>query len=283
MRRQLALTVLLAAATALAQDDGGGEASVFALTGAAAGVAYDSNITRSAAPQGDVAFDATANGGVGWAPGDTWALSVLALYSGRTWATAPELSTHVLSALGLVTLSPVDWLTLGLAPSGGYTLAVDSARQGPRFDARGFVQLRPVDWLRVRAGYGYLVRGAVDPVFATQTHEGSARVRFVPLDWLQLSFASSLAWGDDVIYRDVGATGVTTTAQAGRGARWSAGGTTFEPQRVLARTVTASAEVEFVLPAGFSVAADVTWVTSDNPVQPWSAWVPSLLVAWDLP
>lgn len=275
----LPLAVLLAA-PALGDD---APSPFFLLTGAAAGALYDSNITRTASPEGDLALDATAHAGGGWAVSDTWGLSAVALYRGRAWVSAIDFSTHVTSVMGLVTWSPAEWVTLGLAPSGGYTFAVDSARAGPRVDGRAYSVFQPLDWLAVRVGYGYLWRGAAEPVFASCTHEAHARLQFAPLAWLHVTLSASLALGNDVVYRVAEAEVPVIASGRGPGAHQSAAGPTLEVIGVDARTSTAAAELEILLPAGFSLVAELAWVTSDNPVQPWQSWMPSALVAWDLP
>lgn len=268
-----------------AQADDADDSSTFLLTGASAGVSYDSNVTRTEAPQGGMSVDVSANAGGGWAPSEHWGLSALALYSGRVWTDEPTLSTHAVTALGLVTVSPVKWLALGLAPSAGYTLATDPARMGPRFDARGFVQWRPADWLSLRASYAYLLRDAADPVFATKTHEGAGRVRVEPFEWLNVSLSASVGFGNDFVYRET-AGDPLATATSGRGAgrsSLSTNGTIFEPVPVDATTFTAALDVELVLKAGFSVSGGVAFIRSENVLQPWQSWVPSVLLAWDLP
>jgi len=277
--RWVVLVVSLAGEVARAEDSG-----VFPMLGGSVGATFDSNVTRTAVPQGDVSLDLGASGGVGWTSASrAWGLSALALYRGRAWATAIDWSTHVLAGSGLVSWAPLEWLVLGLAPSGGYTLAVDLSRNGPRFDARAFVKVLPADWLQVRVGYGYLWRDAVDPVFSTQLHDVSALVRVIPLDWLAMSASATYSAGDDVVFRDSSdGTGTTSTR---RGARWggTSSTTTYEAQQVFAHTVAVSAGAEVLLPKGFSVSADLAWVTSFNDVQPWSSWMPSVLLAWDLP
>ncbi|MEW5743589.1 MAG: hypothetical protein AB1938_32050 [Myxococcota bacterium] len=261
-----------------ASDEEGG---LFPLVGGFAGVSWDSNVTRSEKPQGDVALDVGASGGGGWVSEDgAWGVSLLGLYRGRAWATAIELSTHVLGGSLLGTWSPLEWLALGVAPSGGYTLGVDSSRNGPRLDARGFVKVFPTEWLSVRAGYGYLWRDAVDAVFSTRTHDVSALVVVRPLDWLGFNASVGYAAGDDVVYQATEASGGLAGT---RRRRFSAAGASYEPLRVYAHTVSMSAGAEFLLPRGFSLSVDVAWVSSVNEVQPWTAWVPSALVGWDLP
>lgn len=282
MLATFALEALLLAADGSVSSAGDAERASFAIAGASAGTAWDSNVTRTATPEGDVAFEASAHGGVGWA-GDAWGLSAMALYRGRLWLTASDLATHALAAAGLVTFMPSDWLTVGLGPGAGYTLAADPARTGPRLDARTFVRLSPADWLSVRAGYGYLVREAADPTLATRVHEATLLTRFAPLEWLSFTVAWSFTTGADVVYREASATPAVTAGGRRAGARWSTGSTAFEAVPVLARTHVASAGVELDLPRGFSVALDVAWVASTNEVQPWTAWTPSLAVAWDLP
>lgn len=252
------------------------ESPFFALTGAAVGVTWDSNVTRSPSPESDFAIDASATGGAGWAVSEHWVLSAMALYRGRTWASDAALSTHVLGAVGLAAFSPLDWLTLGLAPLGGYTLAADPARWGPRFDARGFVQVRPVEWLRLKAGYGYLMREAADPFYALRAHELALRLRLRPARWVELSLAGALMLSTDTLYREVAEeTRVLLRPRCEE--------TIFEEVKVDARTYTVAATVEFLLPAGFSVLAEVAWVANDNAVQPWNSWMPAVEVAWDLP
>lgn len=275
----LPLAVLLAA-PALGDD---APSPFFLLTGAAAGASYDSNITRTASPEGDFALDAMAHAGGGWAVSDTWGLSAVAMYRGRAWVSALDFSTHVTSVMGLATWSPKDWVTLGLGPSGGYTFAADPARAGPRVDGRAYTLFRPLDWLALRVGYGYLWRDAADPVFSSRTHEALARLQLTPLDWLHVTLSGSLALGNDVVYRETGAKVPLTTSGRGPGTGQSATGSTLEVIPVDARTFTAAAELELSLPAGFSLVAELAWVVSDNPVQPWQSWMPSALVAWDLP
>lgn len=284
MRPALLAAVMLCSVTALAQP--------VLLTGASAAATWDSNATRSPVPEGGLFLDALAHvgGGLGLAD-DRVLLTALAMYRGSVGVSTSALSSHV--GLGSLTGSVrvVPWLRLGLSAGGGYAALADPPRSGPRFDARGFARARPTDWLTLRAGYGWLSRWAQDPTFTFRTHEVSARAEVRPLDWLEVSAGWRLSMGGDVVFVETTpSTAGGTSGGGGPGSGWrgaqaftSGSGLTWTPTPVEAVThgldVTGLAE----LPGGFAVGLELGWTTSRNALQPWSGWLASLLVSWDLP
>lgn len=277
-RRPLALAVVLASALVAAEP--------VLLTGLSASGTWDSNVTRSTVPEGGFFFDTTAHAGGGLPLfDDALLLTAFAQYRGRIGATTDALSSHVLSASGAGSVRLLPWLRVGLAGAGGYTLMSDAARSGARADARGFFRASPLEWLTVRAGYGWLWRDAADPLLATANHEASAAVEARPFSWLELSVGGRFTSGGEVVY--VPSTGSTPEQVSTRG--WGGGRTgsgtdaVWLPVQTPALTYALEAEALFVLPAGFGVGLEGSWMISDNALQPWSGWTGSLVVSWDLP
>ena len=267
--RRAVMTLLLWGAGAFAQP--------VLLTGASASGTWDSNVTRTARPEGGLFFDATAYAG-GGAPllDDRVLVTALALYRGRAGTALDALSSHVFvgSVAGSVLLAP--WLRAGLSGGGGYTVMSDPTRNGPRLDARAFLRAMPLAWLDVRAGYGFLLREAADPAFATRNHEVLVGVEVRPLAWLELSANWTFTIGGDGVFL------ASTTTSSGRG-RWSSGDTLWVPTPTEARAHALGASALALLPKGFGVGVEVTWLTSENAVQPWTGWVGSLVLSWELP
>lgn len=254
------------------------------LTGASASATWDSNVTRSAAPEGGLFLDATAHlgGGVPLAE-DRVLLTALALYRGRVGTSTDALSSHVVVGSAAGSVRPGRWLRVGLSGGGGYTAMSDPSRDGPRLDGRAFFRVMPLDWLDLRGGYGFLFRAAIDPTFTTQNHELSLGLELRPLEWLELTAGWTFTTGGDVVFVAAPSGSTAGTTSGGRG-RWaSSDGTTWTPTATLAQTHAVSATALALLPKGFSAGLEFTWLTSWNALQPWTGWVGSLVLAWDLP
>ena len=147
--RRAAMTLLLWGAGAFAQP--------VLLTGVSASGTWDSNVTRTAQPEGGLFLDATAHVG-GGVPlvDDRVLLTALALYRGRAGTTVDALSSHVFVGSAAASVLVVPWLRVGLSGGGGYTLMSDPTRDGARLDGRVFVRAMPLSasemarwqWLR---------------------------------------------------------------------------------------------------------------------------------------
>lgn len=283
MRPALVAAVTLWSAAALAQP--------VLLTGASAAATWDGNATRSPTPEGGFFLDALAHvgGGLGLAD-DRVLLTALAMYRGSVGLSTAALSSHVgLGSLtGSVRVAP--WLRLGLTGTGGYAALADATRSGPRVDGRAFARAMPTDWLVLRASYGYLYRVANDPLFTLQSHDVAARVEVLPLEWLELSVGWRLALGGDVVFVETTGTSGSGTGGSGPGSGWRGGqsftsgsGATWTPTPVQAVTHALDVTALVLLPKGFGVGLELGWTTSDNAVQPWSGWLTSLVLSWDLP
>ncbi|MFZ5446687.1 MAG: hypothetical protein ACOZQL_42260 [Myxococcota bacterium] len=275
-RRALVLAVLTAV-TARAQP--------VLITGASTSATWDSNVTRSAQPEGGLFVDGTAHVGGGLALLDErLLLTGLVLYRGRMPVTLEALTSHVFVGSAAASLRVVPWLRLGVSGVGGYTLLSDPTRSGPRADARAFFRAMPLDWLDVRGGYAWLYRVAADPVFTTANHEVSLSLELHPLTWLELSAGWSFSTGGDVVFVSTPAGSATTSGA--RGAGWlggSSGGELWVPTPTRAQTHAVSATAFALLPKGFGAGVEFTWLTSDNALQPWSGWIGSVVASWDLP